>query len=107
MTHLRSLISKEDTSSSEYKIDDIDNPNGWDWKELDWLFGMGFVPEGETRLQYNHSKGKHQNVQSIQLKITIYKDKRGYWLIMNDRRHVFRTFIDMINHIDKYGAVEV
>jgi len=58
MTHLRSLISKEDTSSSEYKIDDIDNPNGWDWKELDWLFGMGFVPEGETRLQYNHSKGR-------------------------------------------------
>ena len=60
MTHLRSLISKEDTSSSEYKIDDIDNPNGWDWKELDWLFGMGFAPEGETRLQYNHVKDRHQ-----------------------------------------------
>jgi len=26
---------------------------------------------------------------------------------VNDRKHVFRTFIDMINHIDKYGAVEI
>lgn len=107
MRHLRSLISKEDPSSFEYKIDDIDNPNGWDWKELDWLFGMKFAPEGETRLQYNHVKDRHQDIHSTPLKITVYKDKRGYWLVVNDRKHVFRTFIDMINHIDKYGAVEV
>ena len=51
MTHLLSLISKENIDTrEEYSISDIDNPNGWDWKEIDMLAGMGFEPEGNTRL---------------------------------------------------------
>ena len=34
MTHLKSFIKKE-SGEKEYKLDDIDHPNGWDWKELD------------------------------------------------------------------------
>jgi hypothetical protein len=49
MTHLKSFLTKE-SGEKEYKLDDIDHPNGWDWKELDMLYGMGFEPEGDARL---------------------------------------------------------
>jgi hypothetical protein len=107
MTHLKSLITKEDSSDKEYKVDDIDNPNGWNWKELDWLFNMGFSPEGETRLTYSHDKNNKYDLTKKPLEIKIYKNKQGYWLIMNNRKHVFRTFVDMMNHIDEFGSVEV
>jgi len=49
MTHLKSFITKEN-EEKEYKINDIDHPNGWDWKEIDMLYGMGFEPEGDARM---------------------------------------------------------
>ena len=49
MTHLKSFIKKE-SGEKEYSIDDFDHPNGWDWKEVDMLYGMGFEPEGDARV---------------------------------------------------------
>lgn len=110
MTHLTSFIKKENSESDdnfEYNINDIDNPNGWDWKEIDWLAGMGFEPEGETRMSFTDKKNNDVDVNKQPLKVTVYKNKSGYWLIMNDKRHVFKTFIRMMEFIDDRGSLEI
>ena len=92
MTHLKSFIKKE-SDTKEYNIDDIDNPNGWDWKEIDWLAGMGFDPgESESRMAYTY---KPTGGEGESIKFTVYKNKDGYWLEINGRKHVFKTFINM------------
>lgn len=104
MTHLKSFIKKEgfDTNNGEYKIDDIDHPNGWDWKEVDMLIGMGFEPEGETRFRLKVDR----NSDMTSLNFTVYKNDKGYWLVINDRKHVYKTFNEMLNMIDTFGSVE-
>ena len=112
MTHLKSFIKKEYSEmedSFEYNINDIDNPNGWTWKEIDWLANMGFEPEGETRLTYTDKDTtknvNHSDLRKDPLKVTVYKNKQGYWLLINNRKHVFRTFTQMMNFIDDRGSV--
>lgn len=104
MTHLKSFIKKEgfDTNNGEYRIDDIDHPNGWDWKEVDMLIGMGFEPEGDTRFRLKVDR----NSDMTSLNFVIYKTDKGYWLVMNDRKHVYKTFNEMMNMIDTFGSVE-
>jgi hypothetical protein len=63
MTHLKSFITKEN-EEKEYKINDIDHPNGWDWKEIDMLYGMGFEPEGDARMIL---KVKNQKLNQLKL----------------------------------------
>ena len=104
MTHLKSFIKKEgfDDTNGEYKIDDIDHPNGWDWKEVDMLIGMGFEPDGDTRFILKVDR----NSDMTSLNFVIYKTDKGYWLVMNDRKHVYKTFNEMMNMIDTFGSVE-
>ncbi len=104
MTHLKSFIKKEgfDDTNGEYKIDDIDHPNGWDWKEVDMLIGMGFEPEGDTRFRLKVDR----NSDMTSLNFVIYKTDKGYWLVMNDRKHVYKTFNEMMNMIETFGSVE-
>lgn len=110
MTHLSSFIKKEyqeSDSNFEYSINDIDHPNGWNWKELDMLFNMGFEPEGDTRLSFKDKTQTHHidNTPKEQLKVTVYKNKAGYWLIVNDRKHVFKTFLKMMEFIEDMGSM--
>jgi hypothetical protein len=112
MTHLSSFIKKESHESDngfEYSINDIDHPNGWNWKELDMLFNMNFEPQGDTRLSFTDKTQTHNtdDTPKKQLKVTIYKNKDGYWLIVNDRKHVFKTFINMMDFIDKMGSLPI
>jgi hypothetical protein len=104
MTHLKSFIKKEgfDNTNGEYKIDDIDHPNGWDWKEVDMLIGMGFEPDGDTRFRLKVDR----NSDMISLNFVIYKTAQGYWLIMNDRKHVYKNFDQMMDMINTFGSVE-
>lgn len=104
MTHLKSFIKKEgfDDTNGEYKINDIDHPDGWDWKEVDMLIGMGFEPEGETRFKLKVDR----NSDMTSLNFTIYKNDKGYWLVINDRKHVYKTFNEMLNMIDTFGSIE-
>lgn len=104
MTHLKSFIKKEGFSDTngEYKIHDIDHPNGWDWKEVDMLIGMGFEPEGDTRFRLKVDR----NSDMISLNFIVYKNDKGYWLLMNDRKHVYKTFNEMMNMIDTFGSIE-
>jgi hypothetical protein len=104
MTHLKSFIKKEgfDTNNGEYRIDDIDHPNGWDWKEVDMLIGMGFEPDGDTRFKLKVDR----NSDMTSLNFVVYKNDKGYWLLMNDRKHVYKTFNEMMNMIDTFGSIE-
>ena len=102
MTHLKSFLTKE-SGEKEYKLDDIDHPNGWDWKELDMLYGMGFEPEGDARVVL-----KIKNPDRMDdITYKIYKNDDGYVLLINDTKHLFKTFNDMLNKIDELGSVEV
>lgn len=102
MTHLKSFIKKE-SDTKEYDIDDIDNPNGWDWKEVDMLAGMGFEPEGNTRWVLKTKNPEQMSDTTFR----IYKTDEGYVLTVNERKHLFKTFIDMLNKIEEWGSVEV
>ena len=102
MTHLKSFIKKEN-EEKEYSIDDFDHPNGWDWKEVDMLYGMGFEPEGDARLSLKVRSPDRMN----DITYKIYKTDENYVLLINDTKHVFKTFNDMINKIDELGSVEV
>ena len=102
MTHLKSFIKKE-SEEKEYSIDDFDHPNGWDWKEVDMLYGMGFEPEGDARVVL-----KVKNPDRMDdITYKIYKNDDGYVLLINDTKHLFKTFNDMLNKIDELGSVEV
>ena len=104
MTHLKSFIKKEgfDSTNGEYKIDDIDHPNGWDWKEVDMLIGMGFEPDGDTRFRLKVDR----NSDMTTLNFIVYKNNKGYWLLLNDRKHVYKDFDQMMDMINTFGAVE-
>ena len=105
MTHLISFIKKESNSEStkEYKLDDLDHPNGWNWKEVDMLYGMGFEPEGDSRMIL---KVKNQD-KPEQLTFKIYKTDENYVLVINDTKHFFKSFSNMLNKIDELGSVEI
>lgn len=105
MTHLKSFLKKESEKSGEkeYKINDFDHPNGWDWKEIDMLYGMGFEPEGDARMILKIRD--HDNPNDITYKI--YKTDDDYILLINDTKHLFKTFNDMLNKIDELGSVEI
>ena len=107
MTHLKSFIKKEsgekESGEKEYSLDDLDHPNGWDWKEIDMLYGMGFEPEGDARVVL-----KVKNPDRMDdITYKIYKNDDGYVLLINDTKHLFKTFNDMLNKIDELGSVEV
>ena len=102
MTHLKSFIKKE-SEEKEYSLDDLDHPNGWDWKEIDMLYGMGFEPEGDARVVL-----KVKNPDRMDdITYKIYKNDDGYVLLINDTKHLFKTFNDMLSKIDELGSVEV
>ena len=101
MTHLKSFLKKE-SEEKEYKLDDFDHPNGWDWKEIDMLSGMGFEPEGDARMILKVKNQSHMD----DITYKIYKTDDDYILLINDTKHLFKTFNDMLSKIDELGSVE-
>jgi hypothetical protein len=81
----------------EYIVDDFDKPDGWHWKEVDHLIEMGFEISGDTRLKLSDKKEYEET-----LNVEIYKQKstNNYIMILNGRKHVFNSFIKMINFIE-------
>jgi hypothetical protein len=81
-----------------YKLEEIDHPNGWEFKELDMLGEMGF------RIEDDYKMCAEVEVPSLQLenkkiKTSIYKTDEGYVIEIN-RKYVFETFNKMIEFID-------
>ena len=101
MTKLKDLLMGEE--KNEYIIDDFDNPNGWHWKQVDHLIDMGFKMTGNTRLTLDDKK-HYDDV----LNVEIYKQNPSgdYVMILNGRKYVFKSFVNMINKIDDFGKVE-
>ena len=99
---MRNFLNNEQEEIQKYKIADIDHPNGLDWKEVDMLIGMGFEPDGDTRFKLKVDR----NSDMTSLNFVVYKNDKGYWLLMNDRKHVYKTFNEMMNMIDTFGAIE-
>jgi len=64
---------------------------------------MGFEPEGDARVVL-----KVKNPDRMDdITYKIYKNDDGYVLLINDTKHLFKTFNDMLNKIDELGSVEV
>lgn len=85
-----------------YKLDDFDNPNSWDMKDLDMLEGMQFQIEGDSHMGLSIPGDMDMN------KYSIAKHKKlGYELKINERKHYFRTFDNMIEKIDEFGTLDL
>ena len=102
MTHLKSFITKE-SEEKEYKLDDMDHPNGWEWKEIEMLLGMGFEPEGDARMVLKVKNKSYMDDYTFK----VYKTDDDYVLLIDDTKHVFKTFNDMLNKIDELGSIEI
>ena len=89
------------TQKDEFDVDDFDNPDGWNWKEVDHLLEMGFNYEGNTRFKLCDKKEYDET-----LNVEIYKEKSSgaYIMILNGRKHVFSNFSSMLAMIDEMGS---
>ena len=101
MIKLKNFIDQD--HADEFSTEDFDNPNGWHWKEMDHLLEMGFVYDGETRLTLSDKKDIDET-----LNVEVYKQKStgDYVMIVNGRKHFFKSFTLMIAKIEDLGKVE-
>ena len=70
--------------------------------EIHVLYGMGFEPEGDARMVLKVRNKNHMDDYTFK----VYKTDDDYVLLINDRKHLFKTFNDMLTKIDELGAVE-
>jgi hypothetical protein len=85
-----------------YRLDDFDNKNAMRLKELEMLDGMGFHMEGNTHMGLT----TQQDLDSNTYMVSKHK-KLGYELKINERKHYFRTFDEMLAKIDEFGKLEI
>lgn len=85
--------------TDEYEVTNFDIKNGWNWKDVDHLMEMGFELAGDTRLKLSDKKEFDETLNA-----EIYKEKSSgdYILMVNERKHHFKSFTSMLNYIDKY-----
>jgi hypothetical protein len=81
-----------------YKLEDIDHPNGWDFKEIDMLGEMSFRIDDDYKM-YSEIEVPSIKMQNEKIKTFVYKTDEGYVLEAN-RRYVFETFNKMLEFID-------
>jgi len=81
-----------------YKLEDIDHPNGWDFKEIDMLGEMDFRIDDDYKM-YSEIEVPSIKMQNEKIKTFVYKTDEGYVLEAN-RRYVFETFNKMLEFID-------
>ena len=104
MIYLKDFLNESDDKDKEYSIHELGNPNGWNWKDLDILIGMGFDADGDTRLKLSV---KNKTGYEMNINASIYKNKRGYVLELNNKKYVFRSFPQMMEKIDEFGTINI
>jgi len=87
-----------DDAVKMYKLEDIDHPNGWDFKEIDMLGEMDFRIDDDYKM-YSEIEVPSIKMQNEKIKTFVYKTDEGYVLEAN-RRYVFETFNKMLEFID-------
>ena len=87
----------------KYNLTDIDNPNGWNFDEIDLLGNMGFIITNDTDMdiELDVPSLNLNETQDEKVHIKVFKTTEGYTLKTAKRKYVFETFDDMINFISK------
>ena len=81
-----------------YKLEDIDNPNGWNFTEIDLLGEMEFRIDDEYRM-FSEIEVPSLDMVNEKRKTFVYKTDEGYVLEAN-RKYVFESFNSMLEFID-------
>jgi hypothetical protein len=81
-----------------FKLEDIDNPNGWDFTEIDILGEMNFRIDDEYRM-FSEIEVPSLDMVNEKRKTFVYKTDEGY-VIEANRRYVFESFDKMLEFID-------
>lgn len=90
--------SDMELESKIYKLDEIDHPNGWNFKEIDMLGDMGFRINDEYKMM-SEIEIPSLKMQDEKVNAFIYKTDEGYTLETN-RKYIFETFDKMLEFID-------
>ena len=85
-------------SESKFKLEDVDDPNGWSFNELDMLGEMNFRIEDDYNM-YSEIEVPSLQLDNEKVKAFVYKNKEGY-VLETSRKYVFETFNKMIEFID-------
>lgn len=99
-TKLINFLEKEEMENEPklFKLEDIDHPNGWSFKEIDMLGEMGFRIDDDHKM-YAEIETPSLKMENDKVKALVYKTDEGY-TIETSRRYVFETFNKMIEFID-------
>lgn len=81
-----------------YKLEDLDSPDGWNFKEIDMLGEMNFRIDDEYRM-FSEIEVPSLDLVNEKRKTFVYKTNEGY-VIESTRRYVFETFDKMLEFID-------
>lgn len=107
-TKLINFVESDMDSENElkiYKLDDIDHPNGWSFKEIDMLGDMGFRIDDEYKMM-SEIEIPSLKMQNEKINTFIYKTDEGYTLETN-RKYVFETFDKMLEFIDSIPLTDL
>ncbi len=95
---MKNFISNEEIEENpKYKLSEIDNPEGWDFNQIDILGEMGFKLDDDYTMCYEISVPTLE--EDVKIPVKVFKDSTGYVLEMK-RKYVFETFDKMMNFID-------
>jgi len=81
-----------------YKLEELDSPDGWNFKEIDMLGEMNFRIDDEYRM-FSEIEVPSLDLVNEKRKTFVYKTNEGY-VIESNRRYVFETFDKMLEFID-------
>jgi len=108
---LGNLLSSEPNNTDleeefKYKLIDIDDINGWKFKEIDTLGEMGFHIDNETDMICEIEVPTIENTEDDKRTIKIYKNKEGYVMELN-RKYVFETFNKLIEFVESTPVINL
>lgn len=99
---LTNFISKDSDELPDepdrYKLTDIDNPNGWNFNEIETLGDMKFKINDDYEMVCE-IEISNLEMEDQKVPVKVYKNEEGYVLETN-RRYVFESFNKMIEFID-------
>ena len=81
-----------------YKLEELDNPNGWNFSELDMLGEMNFRIDDDYKM-FSEIEVPSLQLENEKIKAFVYKTDEGYVLETN-RKYVFETFDKLMEFID-------